>query len=247
MRCIFVCILFVSLSLRCAFAQETPAKALEPLSDTLTAEMTLKMMPVDSPILIRIFKQGSVLEIWKRNVSGQFALLKTYPICAWSGKLGPKKAEGDHQSPEGFYSFSTDWMNPFSKYYLAVNIAYPNAFDRQNNRTGSAIMIHGICRSVGCFAMQNDPMREIYGIIREAFAGGQPLIQTQIFPFKLTQSDLGKQRRSANHLFWSTLKVGYDTFEKTKQPPHVEACGKRYLFDRILPRRATELKCETIY
>ena len=78
-----------------------------------------------SPILVRIFKEESELEVWKQETTGRFALLKTYPICRWSGELGPKIKEGDRQAPEGFYTITPGQMNPNSNYYLAFNIGYP--------------------------------------------------------------------------------------------------------------------------
>ena len=96
----------------------------------MVSEIASKQMDKGSPILARLFKEESELEIWKQNQDGQFALLKTYPICRWSGDLGPKKREGDRQAPEGFYTITPGQMNPNSNYYLAFNTGYPNAYDR---------------------------------------------------------------------------------------------------------------------
>ncbi len=105
-------------------------RALRPLSSEMTRELEKKNMPKESPILVRLFKEESELEVWKQDTAGRFALLKTYPICRWSGELGPKIKEGDRQAPEGFYTITPGQMNPNSSYYLSVNIGFPNEFDR---------------------------------------------------------------------------------------------------------------------
>jgi len=117
----------------------TSGKAMAPLPSALVAEMDKKNMDKDSPILIRAFKQEAELEVWKQDRTGQFALLKTYPICRWSGELGPKIKEGDRQAPEGFYKITPGQMNPNSAYYLSFDLGYPNAFDRSLGRTGRAL------------------------------------------------------------------------------------------------------------
>ena len=127
-------------------------------------------MDLQSPILVRLFKQEAELEVWKQDRSGRFALLKTYPICRWSGDLGPKVREGDRQAPEGFYTISPGQMNPQSAYYLSFNTGYPNAFDRALGRTGSQLMVHGDCSSRGCYAMTDEQIAEIYSLGRESFS-----------------------------------------------------------------------------
>ena len=113
------------------------------------------------------------MEIWKQNRDGEYALLKTYPICRWSGDLGPKKKQGDRQAPEGFYTITPGQMNPNSNYYLAFNTGYPNAYDRAWGYTGSELMVHGDCSSRGCYAMTDEQIQEIYALARESFFGGQ--------------------------------------------------------------------------
>src|ERR1700746_1091057 len=124
-------------------------RALRPLSPEMTRELEKKNMPKESPILVRLFKEESELEVWKQDTTGRFALLKNYPICRWSGELGPKIKEGDRQAPEGFYTITPGQMNPNSSYYLAINIGFPNEFDRSLGRTGDFLMIHGDCSSRG--------------------------------------------------------------------------------------------------
>ena len=120
---------------------------MQPLSERMLADIDEKNMAKESPILVRIFKQESELEVWKEDKTGRFALLKTYPICRWSGDLGPKIKQGDRQAPEGFYTITPGLMNPNSNYYLAINTGFPNAYDRANGRTGAFLMIHGDCSS----------------------------------------------------------------------------------------------------
>src|ERR1700730_10327612 len=106
-----------------------PGKATKELPPELLALLQQKNMPKHSPIILRTFKEEAELEVWKQDTTGHFQILKTYPICRWSGDLGPKFYEGDRQTPEGFYSITPELMNPHSNYYLAINIGYPNSFD----------------------------------------------------------------------------------------------------------------------
>ena len=183
-----------------------------------------------SPVLIRTYKQEAELEIWKMKSDGQYALLKTYPMCRWSGQLGPKVREGDHQVPEGFYTIAPGQMNPNSHYYLSFNVGYPNAYDSALGRTGGDIMVHGVCSSAGCFSMTDAQIGEIYAIAREAFAGGQRAIQLQSLPFRMTAENLAKHRLNPNIAFWKEIKNGADHFEVTKTEPDVLVCGKHYVF-----------------
>jgi len=187
-----------------------------------------------APILIRIYKEEGTLEIWKEDRSGRFALLKSYPICKFSGGLGPKLVQGDYQAPEGFYDVTPDQMNPNSSEYLAFNTGFPNAFDRSLGRTGSFLMVHGGCRSVGCYAMTDHAMEEIYGLVDEAFEGGQEKVQLQAFPFVMTAQNVANHASDPNLPFWEMLKVGSDAFLATERPPRVAVCGQRYVFNPAL-------------
>src|SRR5436853_390167 len=148
--------------------------------------MTEKDMDLQSPILVRLFKQEAELEVWKQDRSGHFALLKTYPICRWSGDLGRKVREGYRQAPEGFYAITPGLMNPASAYYLSFNTGYPNAYDASLGHTGSQLMVHGDCSSRGCYAMTDEQIAEIYSLGRESFFGGQKSFQFQAYPFRMT-------------------------------------------------------------
>jgi murein L,D-transpeptidase YafK len=204
---------------------------MQPLSEATLAELDTKDMAKESPILIRIFKEESELEVWKVDKSGRFALLRTYPICRWSGELGPKLEEGDRQAPEGFYTVTPDLMNPASHYHLAINTGFPNAYDRVNGRSGASVMIHGDCASVGCYAMTDEQIAEIYSLAREAFFGGQRSVQIQAYPFRLTPLNMARHRNSLHLAFWKVLKEGYDHFEVTRKEPKVAVCDKHYVFD----------------
>jgi murein L,D-transpeptidase YafK len=184
-----------------------------------------------APILVRVYKEENTLEVWKQDRNGKFALLTSYPICKYSGNLGPKLIQGDHQAPEGFYDITPGQMNPNSSQYLAFDTGFPNAFDRSLGRTGSFLMVHGGCRSVGCYAMTDYAMEEIYGLVDEAFKGGQEKVQLQAFPFRMTAQNLASHAHDPNLPFWEMLKAGSDAFLATEQPPRVAVCDRRYVFN----------------
>ena len=204
---------------------------LQPLSERMLAELKAKKMEKESPILMRIFKEEAELEVWKQNDSGRFALLRTYPICRWSGELGPKIKTGDRQAPEGIYTITPGLMNPNSSYYLAINTGFPNAYDRANGRTGAFLMIHGGCSSAGCYAMTDEQIAEIYALAREAFLGGEASFQLQAYPFRMTPLNMARHRNSPHLAFWKMIKEGYDYFEVTHLEPRVGVCEKRYIFE----------------
>ncbi len=211
------------------------AKANAPIPPRLLADIADKNMDVNSPILVRVFKSESELEVWKKDRNGQFALLKTYPICKWSGDLGPKIKEGDRQAPEGFYDITPGQMNPNSQFYLAFNMGYPNAFDRAHDRTGAHLMVHGDCSSRGCYAMTDEQIAEIFALGRESFFAGQKSFQVQAYPFRMTAANMAKHRNNPHMPFWRMLKEGNDHFEVTRQEPKVDVCEKRYVFNAASP------------
>jgi murein L,D-transpeptidase YafK len=211
-----------------------PAKATKPLPPELLALLRQNNMPKHSPILVRVFKEEAELEVWKQDTTGRFQMLKTYPICRWSGDLGPKLWEGDRQTPEGFYTVTPELMNPHSNYHLAINIGFPNSFDRANRRDGSLLMIHGDCWSVGCYAMTDEQISEIYSLARDSFLS-RPSFQVQAYPFRLTPANLARHRNNPNLAFWKMLKVGNDHFEATRLEPKVDVCNRRYVFDAQRP------------
>jgi murein L,D-transpeptidase YafK len=183
-----------------------------------------------APAHIRIYKRESELELWLGRPGDRFALFRSYPICKWSGTLGPKLAEGDHQAPEGFYRVTLKQLNPASRHHRAFNIGFPNAFDRALGRTGSALMVHGGCSSVGCYAMTDPQIDEIYTILDAALATGQPEVDVAIFPFRLTETALQAEAASPWLAFWQNLKQGADLFDRTGTPPAVATCAGTYRF-----------------
>jgi murein L,D-transpeptidase YafK len=204
---------------------------LVPIPSATMALMSTKGMSKEDPILVRAYKKESELEIWKRGSNGKYALLKTYPVCRWSGQLGPKNREGDRQVPEGFYTVTPAQMNPNSNFYLSFDTGYPNAVDRSMGRSGGDIMVHGSCSSRGCFAMTDQNVAEIYAIAREALGAGQRGFQFQSYPFRMTAENLAKHRLDPNIAFWKNLKEGADAFEVTKDEVRVAAGRGRYEFN----------------
>jgi murein L,D-transpeptidase YafK len=219
---------------------ELPTKAMKELSPQMLGLLDQKHMPKESPILVRLFKEESELEVWKQDTTGRYQILKVYPICRWSGDLGPKVHEGDRQAPEGFYSITPGLMNPNSNYYLAINTGFPNAYDRANGRDGAQLMIHGDCSSRGCYAMTDEQIGEIYSLAREAFLGGQPSFQIQAYPFRMTPANLAHHRTNPNMAFWKMLKVGNDHFEVSHLEPKVEVCDRHYVFDAAQPANSSK-------
>lgn len=228
-----ICALALSGCVAEQFANSGSRRHLVPLSPQTVALIEQKGMTKQSPILLRIFKEESELEIWKQTAAGRYELLKKYPICKWSGQLGPKVKEGDRQAPEGFYAIRPELMQPHSSYHLAFNLGYPNDFDRALNRTGSHLMVHGDCSSRGCYAMTDEQIAEIFALAREAFDGGQLAFQVQAYPFRMTNANLARHRNNPNAAFWRMLKEGNDHFEVTRQEPKIDVCARRYVFNAV--------------
>ena len=221
------CALAACTSMGLDSANRAPPK----LSSKVAAAMSAKGMKAESPVLVRIFKQESELEVWKVDKTGSYALFKTYPMCRWSGKLGPKTKSGDRQAPEGFYHVSSGMMNPNSQYYVSFNLGYPNRLEAALGYTGEALMVHGACSSSGCYAMTDQQVGEIYAIADRALKGGQDRFQVQAYPFRMTTRNMAAYKDDLNFPFWKTLKEGYDYFELTKRQPKVSVCGRRYVFN----------------
>ncbi|BAU93545.1 hypothetical protein MPPM_4940 [Methylorubrum populi] len=205
-------------------------KANAPIPAATLALMSARGTDAASPIVLRAYKKESEIEVWKRNAAGRYVPIKTYPICRWSGQLGPKTKTGDRQTPEGFYTVAKSQMNPNSRYYLSFDVGYPNAYDRAHGSTGSAVMVHGVCSSMGCFAMTDAVAGELFSIAREAFSGGQRAFQFQSFPFRMTAANMARHRTDPNIAFWRQLKEGSDRFEATGEEPVVSVSGGRYAF-----------------
>jgi murein L,D-transpeptidase YafK len=212
-------------------AAERLADVRRRLQPQLNAELATRSLALGQPAFIRIFKETNEMELWLQPKSGaRYQLFRRYPIALFSGYLGPKTREGDMQAPEGFYSFGKSLLNPASRYHLAFNIGYPNAYDRHHERTGSLIMVHGRNLSIGCFAMTDPVIEEIYLIIDAALDKGQAQVPVHIFPFRMTPSRLEKARLAADaHCkFWCELQAGHDHFEAKRFPPAITIQAGQY-------------------
>jgi murein L,D-transpeptidase YafK len=213
--------------------QRTAAMGRLPLPGTpdvskFDQRLAAKGLKSGMPVFIRIFKSQSELEVWMEK-DGTYQLFDTYPICHWSGTLGPKTYEGDKQTPEGFYTVTSRQLHHLGRWRQALNLGFPNALDQSLKRDGSYILVHGGCSSVGCFAMTNPVVEEIYKLTKAALKAGQRHVPVHVFPFRMKNTTLAKYKDSEWHPFWTDLKAGYDAFEKTKRPPQVTVCKGRYV------------------
>lgn len=187
-----------------------------------------KGLRLGSPVFIRIFKEESEVELWMRR-GDTFIHFATYPVCNWSGTLGPKMKEGDKQAPEGFYTITRRQLHRTGRWPRSLNLGFPNAFDKSLSRTGSYILVHGGCTSTGCFAMTDPVITEIYDIAYAALKAGQRHIPVHVLPFRLTDNNLARHADSEWFDFWSNLKTGYDSFERTRLPPQINVCQGHYV------------------
>ena len=201
-----------------------------PLPDETKAELAARGLTIGAPIYVRVFKLENEMEVWLQNSAGSYTRFRTYPICNWSGKLGPKLKEGDKQAPEGFYVVNARQMNPNSQYYLSFNMGFPNAYDKALGRSGSLLMVHGGCRSVGCYAITDDAITELFILAREAFTNGQRNFPISAYPFRLSEQQLAQSQTHPWHEFWRNLKEGYDLFEANRRPPIAAVQNGRYVF-----------------
>jgi murein L,D-transpeptidase YafK len=186
-------------------------------------------LKLGAPVLLRIFKREFELELWMQR-DGRFVRFATYPICMYSGGLGPKLKQGDRQAPEGFYTVDSSQLNPNSKYHRSFNLGFPNLFDQAHGRTGSLLMVHGDCRSIGCYAMTDAVIDEIWTLITSALNSGQKRFQVQVFPFRMTDANMASHARFSDADYWGQLKAGYDLFNKEHLPPIVNVCRGQYVF-----------------
>jgi murein L,D-transpeptidase YafK len=193
--------------------------------------LAAKGLKPGDPIFMRIFKSESLLELWMRKDDGRFVLFETYPICHWSGTIGPKVTEGDKQNPEGFYTVTRSQLHLIGRWPRSLNLGFPNPYDKALGRNGSYILVHGGCTSVGCFAMTNAVIAEIYDLAEAALKKGQQThIHVHAFPFRMTDEAMKANASSQWIAFWTNLKEGYDAFDQTRVPPRVGVCDKRYSF-----------------
>jgi len=206
----------------------------------LNEELKLAHLKPGAPVFIRLFKEEKELELWMRDdMGGRYSLFKTWPIANYGAAgLGPKLKEGDSKAPEGFYYVAARQLNPDSKFHLAFNLGYPNAFDKAHGRTGAALMVHGSNVSIGCYAMTDPVIEVIYLLVDAALRGkNQDEVPVHCFPFRMTESRLAKAEAEGNGWagFWRNLKEGADLFEQTRVPPLVAQKDGKYLFKRRDP------------
>ena len=209
-----------------AFADTRAEQAAKRVKPVLVSALEETNLTYGNAVFIRIFKAEKDLELWVKR-GERFVLFKTYPICTFSGRLGPKIRQGDNQAPEGFYSVGLGQLNPNSRYHLSFNLGYPNAYDRANQRTGDFLMVHGNCVSIGCYAMGDAAIEEIYTLMEAALRNGQSTIDVHVFPFRYDSTKILWQQ-SEWQAFWSDLKPGFDAFNASKKPPAIRVVSKRY-------------------
>ena len=214
----------------CSSAPVIPPPSEVPLSKDALDLLAKKGMQPGAPVYVRIFKDESELEIWKQRDDGRFYHFKTYPICNWSGELGPKIVEGDKQAPEGFYTVTKRQLYHAGRWPRSLLLNFPNVYDQAEARTGSDILIHGGCTSVGCFAMTNPVSDEVHRLTVAAIDAGQDNVPIHVFPFRMTEENVKSHASPAWASFWANLKEGYDAFEQTKRVPRVAVCNSRYTF-----------------
>jgi len=200
----------------------------------LAERLAEKGIKPGSPILLRAFKSESEFEVWFRKDDG-YVLFATYPVCNWSGTLGPKLREGDKQTPEGFYTVTRAQIRHLGRWPRSLNLGFPNVFDKAQSRSGSNILVHGGCSSVGCFAMTNAVIEEIYAFTEQALSAGQTFIPVHVYPFRLTKENLETQTSSPWYPFWTNMKTVYDSFERTKFPPRIGVCDGKYIVQDAAP------------
>jgi len=240
MRPFLVIILFL---LSACAAQLPTSERLEQVRVAKQAALEKKLtnagLSLGAPTFIRVFKSENLLETWLQNEeTGRYALFKTYPICNYSGTLGPKLAEGDHQAPEGFYTVTASQMNPWSQYHLSFDLGFPNEYDRALGRTGSHLMIHGDCKSEGCYAVTDDAIEEIYLLTEASIREGHH-VPIHAFPFRMTPRNM--QHHASSHWisFWKNLKQGYAEFELTKIPPPIQVKNTENTFAYAVMKNAS--------
>ena len=183
-----------------------------------------------APMLLRVFKQEREVEVWVQPEDQQtFVLFRIFPICFYSGKLGPKVKEGDMQSPEGFYFVGPAQMRAKSQYHRAIDFAFPNDYDAAQGYTGTELLIHGNCVSSGCYAMTDPFVEQLYELGSATAATAAQGFWIHAFPFHMTAEALAGQQDSPWLGFWQQLKAGYDAFETSRIPPHIRVEGGRYV------------------
>jgi hypothetical protein len=172
-------------------------------------------------LLWRVFKDKHHLEVWANDTKGApMKKIATYRACAMSGDLGPKHREGDRQVPEGFYRI--EYFFPDSAFHLAAKVSYPNALDRATGDPvpGGDIMIHGGCASIGCIALTDERIEELWVIGSSVIYKGEP-IHVHIFPSRDMDALIEDDAWAKNRAFWENLREGFQAFEADKRLPNI--------------------------
>jgi len=212
---------------------ERAAAAAARVRPELEQALTALDLHFGDPVFVRAFKEEKLLELFVLNrTHRRYELFRSYPVAASSGSLGPKLAQGDGQVPEGFYQVEPGAMKPDSRFHLAFNLGYPNAYDRFHHRTGSAIMVHGNQVSIGCLAMTDPKIEEIYTLCAAALCGGQRSFKVQVLPFRMSAARMAQAGGQPWVDFWKNLKQGHDIFERTGIPPEVTVVNGLYQFHK---------------
>ncbi|RPH16541.1 MAG: 2-dehydro-3-deoxyphosphooctonate aldolase [Alphaproteobacteria bacterium TMED89] len=200
--------------------------------EALATDLKQTGAALGDPIMLRVFKQERQLETWVQpGGEGAFKLFRVYPICYYSGKLGPKVKQGDMQSPEGFYYARANHVRAQSQYHRAIDFGYPNTYDRAHGYTGSELLIHGNCVSSGCYAMTDPLVDELYRMTRATTDVQGQGFWIHAFPFRMTQANMNNHKDSAWMGFWTQLKSGYDAFELTRLPPSITVKDAHYVVE----------------
>ena len=215
-------------------------------SSTTPVSKEYKQQLMGSPVYIQIFKEERTLDLFVK-MGETYQLLDSYKICNYSGGLGPKQRQGDFTSPEGFYNVQRNQLKPDSRFYKAINIGFPNAFDRAHGYEGKYLMIHGACVSVGCSAMTDSGIDEIFQFVTGALVFGQPNVKVSIYPFRMTDANMARHKYSVYTDFWKQLKPGYDYFEQTHKPPVVSIVNGRYVVSKPLSHEVVQPQLASNY
>ncbi|WP_044283775.1 L,D-transpeptidase family protein [Myxococcus stipitatus] len=177
-------------------------------------------------LYVRAFKHERELEVWAGPKDGPLVKVRTYPFCAASGELGPKRRQGDLQVPEGFYTL--DLFNPWSNYHLSIRVSYPNAADRRHQKPGvplgGDIFVHGDCVSIGCIAIQDGPIEELYLMALDTRARTKRDAPIHIFPRRLDAAGMAALEKEAGTdaqrlALWKSLQPAYTLFEESPRLP----------------------------
>lgn len=232
---LFAALAFLCLPALLAFAdaEALPATSRSDAAYAATAPeletaLAARGLTLGSPVFLRITKEPAELTAYVQGADGRYEAFRSWPVCSVSGGLGPKLREGDGQAPEGFYTVAPGQMNPASSYHLAFNLGYPNAFDRANGRTGSFLMVHGSCVSIGCFAMTDPVIEEVWTLMQAAFEAGQTAVPVHIFPFAMTEARLSSETGNVNADFWTSLAPAWTQFNETARVPRIRVSGGAY-------------------